>query len=802
MSITWGGSIRVDGSARTRVGISVSTSSVGHNSSKVTATVTYYLGQKYHENRQMTLDMGGSISGTHSFQNNYGTNGDGSYHTIKLATRTYTYTYGSNEYGSSPGSRTFNAYIATGLGSTPTVSVRWRIPARPIARPAAPTGNTAEWVTFGQTTRQSWTRHSTAAAPYRKVQVQWGLFLGPDGWLGYVGGIVNLSSGATHYNRSATGTNRAYRYRVRAGNDAGWSDWAYFPAGVRLFTTPAAPSRVHGKTNSAGDKILLSWQANSYTIGSTTQEVQRRVNGGSWSTVKTGLSASAQSWTDGSPGAGTNEYRIRVKHAKESLDSSDIYSSWAPSNVISTIVAPLAPTGLNPDGETFDLSEDLTLAWVHHDGGDGVDQTHRKVEYSSNGGQTWSPLLSDDASDEQSWVLPGGTLANGATYQWRVATEGVVSEGYGPWSDAATVTGSARPVVSITAPSGTITTGHVAASWTYSQEQSSPQADAHVLLLDVDDNILEARTVLGDGTSLTFDTYCHDGDTYTVRVNATSADGVVSHTDVSTFTVNVPNPATVTTDIEYQHLTGTMLMHLEADTPQSGEAQTISVRIERTLDGREWVTLTDELALPADFVDPLPSTFGWTMYRVTSISAEPGYRTNDLIKVFAPGGEIATGLPDQIPVEVGGANTSRAWTLPSRQWVFVSFGPAFSQVLRVRSNPQVSSTSPSVASVAPRLGRALPRARFGINRGRKVDVQASLIHAMPGDQGAGYFEWDSPQHEWEALAGAGEVVCLRDFTGRRVFGVLDGDVSFDYVGPRRTDMSFSVVEVDYTEEYD
>jgi hypothetical protein len=61
-------------------------------------------------------------------------------------------------------------------------------------------------------------------------------------------------------------------------------------------------------------------------------------------------------------------------------------------------------------------------------------------------------------------------------------------------------------------------------------------------------------------------------------------------------------------------------------------------------------------------------------------------------------------------------------------------------------------------------------------------------------------QFDSPREDWEEAGWAAEIACYRDWTGRRVFGVL-GEVtvaSAELAGHYSVD--FSITQVDHIEE--
>ena len=111
-----------------RVGMStVSWSAVTSTSTTVTATVEIYTENQFSYSDGQTLTYSGSISGTTNYTNDEA----GGLDTLR-ATKTYTYTYPSGSYGTSPGNATFTATVSGAYnGVTPSHSITSAIPARP-----------------------------------------------------------------------------------------------------------------------------------------------------------------------------------------------------------------------------------------------------------------------------------------------------------------------------------------------------------------------------------------------------------------------------------------------------------------------------------------------------------------------------------------------------------------------------------------------------------------------------------------------------------------------------------------------
>jgi hypothetical protein len=202
----------------------------------------------------------------------------------------------------------------------------------------------------------------------------------------------------------------------------------------------------------------------------------------------------------------------------------------------------------------------------------------------------------------------------------------------------------------------------------------------------------------------------------------------------------------------------------------AGTVPATSLVVERRVNDGEWVMLSTNVAVGADFVDPLPSPKGDNEYRVTSVSATPSYSQSSLIITSNGEGE----------------------------WVYLNYGPAFASLLRTRSQPEISAISGREKAGHRYVGRRKPVGDYGEARSYEVSVGAQLVHeaaALSDD-----FPYDSSPAEWEEAGREAETVAYRDFTGRRIFGIL-GDVGTSEVLPGLATVGFRVEESDFTEAY-
>jgi hypothetical protein len=469
--------------------------------------------------------------------------------------------------------------------------------------------------------------------------------------------------------------------------------------------------------------------------------------------------------------------------------SHNINSSWSNSNQVSTIVAPKAPTQLSPDGAVVDFTGDVTLSWQHNDGGDGADQSHYRIAWSDDNGSTWHDLDGgwNVKSSKSEHTIEAGTLDNGVDYVWRVRTEGVPSKGYGPWSSYVTMIGYTRPTVTIDAPADdeVITTLPVEVEWAYQQdedlEQNAWQAQVWTAVDDGDggwerDDLAHSQDGDDDAASTVFEALDNDAH-YVVRVRAQDSQGDWSAWAEVVISADMLPPAGTTLDASYDVDSGTMMLHVVADSPVEGEsADVLSFDVQRRVgaaDDADWVTVVEDVDIDDEttVADMVPKLRGLNSYRLRVYSSAPSTATTD---------------PVDAPV----------WPVDVQGWTFLSYGAAFDQVLRFRRSPTVSVTPDRRQQVVELAGRSDPVLLQGDQRSRKLKVSGTIRYAIPDDDGA----YDPPPEEWyEAQEEAG-VVCYRDPAGNRVFGMLSG-MTVDPAGQdlELAAVEFTVTRVDYAE---
>lgn len=262
MAIVWGAYNRTGavGTNGMRIGVEISWSSVPSSSTTTTtATLDVWTENIFaYSNDDQTIAYSYSPTspaivgpGGTAYNNNQGAGVQ-----TKRITKTWTYTYPSNSYGSSPGAFTFTATVGAAFnGVTPTVTINGTnggtIPARPGGVPTSPS-------------------ISASATGIRQITATWSASADPavtryDVYRNNDPGQLVNSSLATSFADNARGNNESIYYVVYAYNAAG----ASVAATSNTATTPMLPGQpgsLAADTSTFGT-ISLTWTVSATTSG-------------------------------------------------------------------------------------------------------------------------------------------------------------------------------------------------------------------------------------------------------------------------------------------------------------------------------------------------------------------------------------------------------------------------------------------------------------------------------------------------------------------------------------------------------
>lgn len=605
--------------------------------------------------------------------------------------------------------------------------------ARPYVTPTAPSAATVARVSDTQQ-NVSWTNNPSTGGPYTNIKVQRRRGGSPNAW----STIATLAGTATSYSDTTTAKDGRYDYQVAASNSAGTS--AYTRTSPDVSTTPNDPTSVVAVKNADGS-ITLTWADDDSgypTAWKSRFDIERSVNGGAYANVANDLAEGLRTWTDTSPGVGTNQYRVQAWVPNTGQTPSTLSSGWGLSNTVATTAPPNAPTGLGPS-TPVPGTEVVTVYWTHNPTDSSV---QRKVQrqYRKAGTSTWTlGSIAWTAATSASFTPItdlgglGLTVANGDTVEWQVRTWGASSiggadaTGASVWSATASFKLSARPAVNLLTPAdaGTVTSSVLTPTWTFFDNEGLPQASWRAVLKK-SGSVIETKTGSGTATSTTFATKLLNASSYSVTLDAKDSDGLWSAVDVASFTTNFLPPEDALISLAFDPATAAMAVTVSPQGYVGGvSVPATSFTLMRSVDGGgSWDTYLADVPIngaPVTVTDYAPLLGGVNLYRVIMTSATPSTAvTSDSDKSFD-----TTGLTRS---------------------VFLNAGPGFSLACSVRANVRENGNHNRAVRVTRRYaGREKPVAHVGTGIAESWSIAADRIThtADPGDSSAA---------EWRAMA--------------------------------------------------
>lgn len=439
--------------------------------------------------------------------------------------------------------------------------------------------------------------------------------------------IGNVGGGTTSFTDTSTIANRTYQYRVIPYNEVGSASSHTYTSTIK--TTPEAPSNV--VASRSGTTVNLTW-VNGAT-NETAVKIQSREYTTSWGAWgdETSLGADSTSWNDTTPYA-IGQYRVRTEHAT-------LQSSYVESNQIVTIVAPNAPTNLQPNLIPINGSSSNTFTWTHNPV-DGTSQTKYSIRYRVVGGSfPGTPQINNQVGTVSSHSFPSGTFTNGNDYEWQVATYGQ-STNMSPWSSTSIFYARALPVATITKPTiDNYTTSNLSMIWTYTQSNNSNQK-YYIAKLKSDSGVVlenkEGTTDLASGQIQTlYFTYNLSNNTnYTVTLQVQESKGSWS-TEVSvSFLTAFYTPSTPTITASFDSEIGKTVVNIVNPSPSGTEVATSYNKLYRSVDNINWDLVATNIPINTSVIDSIPKLNGNNYYKVEAVSSTPTIATSTTIDVI------------------------------------------------------------------------------------------------------------------------------------------------------------------------
>lgn len=401
-----------------------------------------------------------------------------------------------------------------------------------------------------------------------------------------------------------------------------------------------------------------------------------------------------------------------------------------------------------PSGTAADPAAEVPLAMVAHTRDDGV-ATQVAREFRVGAGGEWQraeaqgqSVISPDAISRLTVpAIPAGAAITGQNIEWRVQTKGRHAD-WSPWSLPATLIFGDPPTVSVTAPTGTVTSSKARVSWVY--EGQSPQASWVVTLLD---GATEVETLRGSGTATTatLTAVMADGVDYVVRVVATSTQGLASAPAETTFTVAYIPPPPPQIQVTFDEADGAALVSVANPPPVAGQTVAAVINhIERSMDGgATWRTVGT--ADPNGEMRDKEAQLRQSLYRAIAESDLPSRAVSE---------------PFELNVRT--------------EWLYLTTSTG--KVLRFRADPTVPLSAGRIQTFHRMEGRPWPVLVESEQLIKRLDVAVTTDFAS------------STWQELEQARYDGGVVLWRD-PEVTMYGFFDGDVEVERPGRRRCSFS-------------
>ena len=488
---------------------------------------------------------------------------------------------------------------------------------------------------------------SNTSASYTKVYIE----RQTDG--GSWSALANVSKGTTQYVDSTTTKDHAYKYRIRSYNGGRYSSYA--TSGTTITMTPAAPTKIT-LSRSSGTTVDVTLTNNS-NVATKVQYQVSTDGGATWGTTTDSASLTSFSVTI----SGTGKVRARNYNSTGTSD-------WITSASITTLTPPNPPTLKSPSGiVNKSLGGNVTFSWTHNPV-DGSAQTAYKLDYSIDGGSTWTELT---GTTSQTRNVAVSTWSAGATVTWRVCTKGADAS-YSDWSSTKTFNVYTEPSVSITSPSGSITSMPISVSATYSDMTGFSCAAATVAIYSGTKKLYSKSCTIS-GTSITASITAgnylpENGESYTAKVTVRSSSSLTSSAE-SAFSTDFTEPAEGSLDITNDPETGCVQVSATYDNTGADEPA-VAVSIARVNADGTTTMLLDHGANADTIIDkyaPLNTPYQYTVITHASSEAITTVDFDNIIETdlwFVYWGDnIASAKwnPDNAGINVARPQKKRVW---------------------------------------------------------------------------------------------------------------------------------------------
>ena len=283
------------------------------------------------------------------------------------------------------------AVNAAGVGAAAyAASVPMTVPAQPVL--TSVTGSAAGQLTV------DWTAPANGGSPITEYRVEWSA----DGSSWPLSQRVVAPGSATSADLPGLPQGASVRVRIRAVNIVGAGAASSASAGTLVPVQVSAPT---GLMVTPGDgQLAMTWTSGATVTG---WRVETSANGSTWTTVIANTGSLATTYTV------TGLTNGQARFVRVAGITAQGLTAWA-----SSVGTPIAvPSVARSVGATQTGPGESTIVWTAplNDGGSAINEYRLRI--SSNGGSTWAPLISVDAS-ARAYVATG--LVAGTTYTFEV----------------------------------------------------------------------------------------------------------------------------------------------------------------------------------------------------------------------------------------------------------------------------------------------------------------------------------------------------------------------------------------------
>ena len=364
--------------------------------------------------------------------------------------------------------------------------------------------------------------------------------------------LPSISASATSYTYAQVTDDHSYKFRMRAYYQNAYS--SYTSETSAITTKPAPPQSI--ATAAAGGTSVTVTLVNPSNTATKVQYQISDDDGATWGAVQD--SSNLTTFSVSISGTG----KVKAWNYNSTGVSEAITS-----DTIVTICPPAPPTITSPQGNVWDVSQPLTVSWLHNSL-DGSEQTAAKVTLVKAGApivthvETLDPFTGNSKSislaTAQTWI---NGLTIGDTLNVAVKTKGADAS-YSSNSVARGIKLAQAPTLNITSPASSISSMPVSISATYTDTSGTCQAASFSLQSNGREVYSGGMTITESGgtttlsASLTASDFLPDnGKQYTVVITARSSSSLQS-TANATFTTAFTEPQAGTLGISNDPDTG------------------------------------------------------------------------------------------------------------------------------------------------------------------------------------------------------------------------------------------------------